>query len=252
MKLEATLAALSDCAGTEVDALRAALARDKVAASPPPVDIQLKQCQQFIGRILNRIEDLDKSREVQSVRLQEARDRPQRLQQEATARASVPPAALASDASPEVAGESINERTDSTRKLRLADSGGSLRVDGCSSIRHASRCRKWQCPRSQQVGSHVGRGSVTVEELDLEPSVASNTVGSLSRFGRFSCGAWCTQDMVFRGVRVGEALHPGLPLMRRLRRRRDVFFEISFDEDPLNVVPRDTTQVCCSRQRGVS
>ena len=40
-----------------------------------------------------------------------------------------------------------------------------------------SRCRKWQCPRSQQVGFHVGRGCFTAEELDHEPSMASNTVG---------------------------------------------------------------------------
>ena len=100
MKLEAALAALSDCAGPDVDALREALARAKVAASPPPVDIQLKQCQQFIDRTVKRIEDLDKSREVESARLQEARDQWQRLQQEATV--SVPPAVVASNASPEV------------------------------------------------------------------------------------------------------------------------------------------------------
>ena len=60
-----------------------------------------------------------------------------------------------------------------------------------------------------------------------------------------------------RGVRVGEASHPGPALLRRLRRRRDVPFEISSDEEPLvrgiarNVVPRvdglesviDATQV---------
>ena len=55
----------------------------------------------------------------------------------------------------------------------------------------------------------------------------------------------------------GEASHPGPPLLRRLRRRRDVLFEISSDEEPLvrgidrNVVARvarvesaaDATQV---------
>ena len=50
-----------------------ALAHAKVAASPPPVDIQLKQCQQFIDRTVKRMKDLDRSREVESVRLQEAR-----------------------------------------------------------------------------------------------------------------------------------------------------------------------------------
>ena len=100
VKLEAALAALSDCAGPDADVLREALARAKVAASPPPGDIQLKQCQQFIDRTVKRIEDLDKSREVESVRLQEARDRLQRFQQEATV--SVPPSVVASNASPEV------------------------------------------------------------------------------------------------------------------------------------------------------
>ena len=73
VKLEATLAVLADVSGPEVDALRNALACAKVA-------VQLSQCQQFIERTVKRIKDLERSREVESVRLQEARDRLQRLQ----------------------------------------------------------------------------------------------------------------------------------------------------------------------------
>ena len=85
-RLEAALSALADRTGPEVDALTAALARARIAASPPPVDVQVTQCQQFIERAVKRIDDLDKAREVEAVRLQEARDRLQRLQQEAAAR----------------------------------------------------------------------------------------------------------------------------------------------------------------------
>ena len=56
--------------GPEVDALSAALVRARVAASPPPVDVQVTQCHQFIDRTVRRLEELDRSREEESVRLQ--------------------------------------------------------------------------------------------------------------------------------------------------------------------------------------
>ena len=105
-RLEAALSALADHTGPEVDALTAALARARIAASPPPVDVQVTQCQQFIERAVKRIDDLDKAREVEAVRLQEARDRLQRLQQEAAATtATVPPAGV-----PDAAAEVVHLR----------------------------------------------------------------------------------------------------------------------------------------------
>ena len=100
-RLEAALCALSDHVGPEVDALAAALVRARIAGSPPPVDVQVAQCQQFIVRAVKRINDLDKAREVEAVRLQEARDRLQRLQQEAAAATMTAPAVP--DAAAEVA-----------------------------------------------------------------------------------------------------------------------------------------------------
>ena len=106
-------------------------------------------------------------------------------------------------------------------------------MDRCTSIRHASRCRKWQCTRSQQVGSHVGRGCVTVEELDFEP-IDGRQYGWVILSNR-KVHKWRVVHARYglRGVRVGEASHSGPPLICRHRRRRDVVFEISSDEDPL-------------------
>ena len=50
VKLEAALVALGDHTGPEVEALTAALGRARAAASPPPIDVQVSQCQQFIDR----------------------------------------------------------------------------------------------------------------------------------------------------------------------------------------------------------
>ena len=83
--------AVGEFQGPEVQFLQGALARARVAASPPPVDVQLTQCQQFIDRATKRIEDLDRVRETESVRLKEAQGRLHRLQQEVAARVSVVP-----------------------------------------------------------------------------------------------------------------------------------------------------------------
>ena len=84
-KLEAALLAMADFPGPEVDVLQAFLTHAKIAVVPPPVNVQVIQCQQFIERTVKRIEELDKMRKTQSRRLQEGRQRLQRLQQEAVA-----------------------------------------------------------------------------------------------------------------------------------------------------------------------
>ena len=90
-KLEAAIHAMGKFQGPEVQFLKVALARARVAAAPLPVDVQLTQCQQFIDRATKRIEDLDRARETGSIRLQEAQGRLHRLQQEVAARVSAVP-----------------------------------------------------------------------------------------------------------------------------------------------------------------
>ena len=74
-KLEAALLAIADFPGPEVDVLQAVLTHAKAAAVPPPVNVQVTQCQQFIERTVKRIEELDRVRETESRRLQEGRQR---------------------------------------------------------------------------------------------------------------------------------------------------------------------------------
>ena len=206
VKLEAALAALADVSGPEVDALRNALARAKVAASPPPVDVQLSQCQQFIERTVKRIEDLERSREVESVRLQEARDRLQRLQQEAAVRVSAP-VPVATDASSEVL---RLQNIVSQLQVQLAKSEGSVAGVAMDGVIQESPLKKgrvrpenfvcqtveelieWMDARQSdmrvavEVGnaSEVSRlaamlaeGASQLKSWTLNPSMATNVVG---------------------------------------------------------------------------
>ena len=77
------LSSMADFPGPEVDVLQAVLTRAKAAAVPPPLIVQVIQCQQFIERIVKRTEELHRVREAKSRRLQEGRQRLHRLQQEA-------------------------------------------------------------------------------------------------------------------------------------------------------------------------
>ena len=164
VKLEAALAALADVSGPEVDAMRKALARARVAASPPPVDVQLSQCQQFIERTVRRIEDLERF-EVESVRLQEARDRLQRLQQEA-ARVSAPvPVAL--DASSEVL---RLQNIVSQLQVQLAKSEGSVAGVAMDGVIQESPLkkernppRKLRMPDSGEVKQWINARTLAVE-----------------------------------------------------------------------------------------
>ena len=49
-KLEAAIEAMGEFQSPEVQFLQSSLARARVAVFPPPVDVQLTQCQQFIDR----------------------------------------------------------------------------------------------------------------------------------------------------------------------------------------------------------
>ena len=85
---------------------------------------------------------------------------------------------------------------------------------------------------------------VTIEELVSEP-IDGEQCGGLFVWN-LKVLNWRVVHARYglRGVRVGEASHRGPPLLRRFRRRQDVLFEISSDEEPVvrgiarNVVPR--------------
>ena len=204
-RLEAALSALADHTGPEVDALTAALARARIAASPPPVDVQVTQCQQFIERAVKRIDDLDKAREVEAVRLQEARDRLQRLQQEAAAAtATVPPAGV-----PDAAAEVVHLRgMVSQLQVQLAKGEGGFAGPAMDVVTQELPTKKrprpecfvshtveelieWMdgrqsdmrvaveagnAPEVSRLAVLLAEGSAQLKSWTLNPSMASNTV----------------------------------------------------------------------------
>ena len=136
------------------------------------------------------------SREVESARLQEARDQLQRLQQEATV--SVPPAVVASNASPEVVrlqnivsqlqaqlakseGRVVGMVTDGVQESLLKK--GRVRPENfvCQTVEEVL---EWMDARQSDMHLAVENGnapevsrSAQLKSWTLNPSKASNTVG---------------------------------------------------------------------------
>ena len=62
VKLERALAAMEGIDGSEVDAIREALERAKKAAQSPPVETQIRDCEQFLVRARAHLEAIDAQR----------------------------------------------------------------------------------------------------------------------------------------------------------------------------------------------
>ena len=62
IKLERALAAMEGIDGSEVDAIREALERAKKAAQSPPVETQIRDCEQFLVRARAHLEAIDAQR----------------------------------------------------------------------------------------------------------------------------------------------------------------------------------------------
>ena len=130
----------TDCPGADVDTLQAVQTRAKAAAAPPPLDVQIVQCQRFIDRSEKRIKELDKVRETDSGRRKvghgcndcsrkphvhsqyPVKQSPRRIRSGSIARAGQSPAKASRGGSHhkllpqwQRAGESVEERTIPTR-----------------------------------------------------------------------------------------------------------------------------------------
>ena len=189
------------------------------------------------------------ARNTESRRLQEGRQRLQRLQQEAVAGApTVSDRPAAPDMASEVvrlqdqvahlqaqlattvlegvpatvgvprrqcAGESIEERSSPTRRFHVPDSGGTHSMDRCEAVGHSARRRHRQCNRSQQAGRFDGRRNRAVEELDIESIHVDSHGGVNFEHLQVRSPRQVHAKYGLRGIRVGEAAHPGPPSSRR-------------------------------------
>ena len=85
-------------------------------------------------------------------------------------------------------------------------------------------------PEVSRLAVLLAKGSAQLKSSTLNPSMASNSDMSSVKVSRWRS---VSARYGLRGVRIGEASHPGPPVLRRLRRRRSVPVEISSDEEPL-------------------
>ena len=90
-KLEKALEALEGTDGVEVDAIKKALVKAKVAAHEKPVSEQIADCKSFIDRAEKRLVKLDAERESEHALLEEGRARLARLEANVAASVPLPP-----------------------------------------------------------------------------------------------------------------------------------------------------------------
>ena len=84
-RLESALAALGESDSVEARALQSALKSAQRASEDKPVDVQVKECEAFIGRSQNRLANLEKERAKEQDMLDAATARLQRLRELASA-----------------------------------------------------------------------------------------------------------------------------------------------------------------------
>ena len=222
---------------------------------------------------MKRLEKLDRSLEKESIGLQEVRDRLLRLREAAAAQKTVSHVVVPS-VTPEVA--HLRDMV-SQLQAQLAKSEVGLRGQAMDEGIQESPTKKrvrpecfvcnteeelidWMDARQSdmRVAVEVGNASEisrlavlfakkkkrwTVEELDLEP-VHGQQHGDMMCDSEIFSRRIVSEKYGLRGVRIGEAAHPGQPMLHRLRRKRSASFVISSVEEPLmrgiarNVVPR--------------
>ena len=229
---------MGDMQGPEVEFLQDALKRARQAAQERPVASQLSECRSFIERSERRFD----ARAAETVQLKEARNRLTCFEaQAAVLPADVPRHTPAADVSRigRIEGEVGFHRTGTRRGIvctsvqaasEVTNRSGSLwhptsdsrfvracrfvLVDGRSSCGAFRSHLDWGPGPHPEAHVHDGRVRRTVESVDRVRAIF-RTVNS--RYG-------------LRGVRVGEASHPG-PASKRRRTHRLRALQWSWDND---------------------
>ena len=207
-KLEAALAALHGVDGPEVESLRAALKRAK-EVKVQPVDVQIKECEGFLSRARAHLAELDAKRTTVNVNIHDAEKRLEALQQ--MQQFSPPPPV---DAEAEL--RQLREKVKT-----LFPIGGRVAGVDRSKTGRPSRCNVvGETRRGRHDQQHHGSCSTTVAARSCSWDDAFD--------GDQHCELRSTYGL--RGVRVGEASHPG-PVQTR-NTRRLLSTQIDPDDDP--------------------
>ena len=207
VKLERALAAMEGIDGSEVDAIREALERAKKAAQSPPVETQIRDCEQFLIRARAHLEAIDAQRATVVASIEEGSKRLESLkvvQQTQPPQTHFQARSIArrfrafvcrGDAAMGVGPSTRPPVSDHGRQAR----GGreDLPVDHPRRPRVARSSSRTNHGRTLHVAFHGGS----------DGSMSGQQLGDVDRDALHG----------LRGVRVGEASHPGPRRRRRVR-----------------------------------
>ena len=222
-KLEKALEALEGTDGVEVDAIKKALVKAKVAAHEKHVSEQIADCKSFIDRAEKRLVKLDAERESEHALLEEGRARLARLEADVAASVPLPRGPCCSDGSSVVAPSSrVSRRTHNGSPTPQSSPGGPRPQHcgrGCTANAiQAARHGGNDCPRFRRgcFQARDRRGSNSVASVDTTTFVCGER-GELSHVSEVAPRIRTLYG--FRGQRIGEASNPG-PASRRRRTQR--------------------------------
>ena len=254
--------------------LRSALEKAKKLSSEPTAEVQITECQNFIAWAEKRVADLDVLRTQEVAALEKGRARLQRLQEMAVAQ-PVPTVALVQESRcggvvPQSVAKLEAERiphpvrnsvdaAESLRKRLTTRKMGNCPEDNIPT--DAQDLHSWlesravgvaRCPRRSRY-----RISQSVDGIDFQRRFCVAQFESTVDGGPHGALSWvCARNSRYglRGVKIGEASHPGPPKRvagdggtvrsrQRCRSRGNTW--ISSDVEPL--VPFSRTSVMCTR-----
>ena len=242
-KLQQALVVLGETSGPEVDGLRSALAKAQKSASEPTLEVQVTECKSFIARAEKRVAALDVQRAQEMASLEEGRARLIRLESAVLEAPQVvmPP--------PEASSEVLQLR-ELVSQLQAQIRGPDHQDVPCMPI--AKRpCRSGQgsgpvpvMPRyiPAELSAWMGERQADLHDALADGGQCSSPRDHFQavRRGGAHGGDHRRDDAVrtrvinarygLRGVRVGEASHPG-PASKRRRTHRLRALQRSIDSD---------------------
>ena len=212
---EAALVAFGDSKGAEVTMLQESLRSTRRAAQVPPLGVQLAQCEQFVSCTQKRLAALDEERAKLVSELEEGEARLQRLRvetaqrhQDANPAAPAPPPDWAAELQLRSLVTQLQEERIQLGPRHLEEELQDLRWE-VDALRHE---RDSLVAEREAVGSDTTVG-VTGPSSDRMAHLIEE--GNMKRH-KMEAALTKTARHGLRGVRVGEASHPGPP--KELRR----------------------------------
>ena len=222
-KLEKALEVMSDVEGPAVDALRAELKKAQGAAAVPALNVQIAQCASFISRSERRLADLEKQRATEEELLLEAKTRLERLRSKAEVRTAPCATTNAEDELARLRAQVVELQV-AAQDRESAVAKGDQPVPMCvEDAVHWLKCRQQEMEDAISAGSQldVARLASVIAEGAVQPHLsvveddfrrrALDLLRGTSQWegARENPTQWRQSRYGMRGLRIGEASHPG-------------------------------------------